>query len=189
MVKANIIGIGGTNGSGKDTLGQMLAEDYGWLFISGSEILRDELRRQGLPTERKNTRELSTRWRKEFGLGVLIDKAYEIFQPQADRYNGLVVSSLRNEGEADEIHRLGGKIAWVDADPEVRYQRIYSRGRGVEDQKSFEQFLAEEAEEMHSTDRNSLNSATVKKKADLFISNSGSLEDFKAQVRQKLSLN
>lgn len=186
--KSRFIGVAGTNGSGKDSLGEMLAGKYNFLFISMTDMLRDELRKQGKDTSRKNMRELSAAWRRESGLGVLIDKAYALFEDSKDKYAGLVVASLRNPGEPDRIHELGGTVVWVDADPRVRYERITGRGR-EDDTKTFEQFLEEEQAEMqHSGDEATLNMAAVKDKADIFISNdTNSLTDFEAAAKTALS--
>jgi cytidylate kinase len=184
-----IIGIGGTNGAGKDSLGQFLAEEYGWLFVSGSDILRDELKKRGLAIERNNLRTLSTEWRRNYGHGVLIDKVFQLYEANQDKYKGFAIASLRNPGEADEIHKLGGKVAWLDADPKLRYQRIYSRRRSSEDKKTFEQFLAEEQAEMHhhGGDDATLNMGGVKDRADIFITNDNNdIEDFKKAVRKAL---
>ena len=182
-----LIGIGGTNGAGKDTVAKILADDYGWLFISVTDILRNELKKRDLPIERENLRALSAEWRREYGIGHLIDEAVKLFDPK--KYKGLVVASLRNPGEAERVHELGGQVVWVDAEPQVRYQRIYSRARSAEDRKTFEQFLAEEQAEMHSSgDEATLNMAGVKDKADIFITNNGDLDAVKAQVQKDLNL-
>lgn len=168
-----IIGISGTNGAGKDTLADWLA-DQGWLFVSGSDILREELKKRGLSIERENLRNLSAEWRREFGLGVLIDRAVSEYErlSQKNDFKGLVISSIRNPGEADRVHELGGQIIWIDADPKIRYARIVERMRGTEDKKTFEQFLTEEQAEMRpSGDEATLDMASVKEKADLFIQN------------------
>jgi len=186
-----IIGIAGTNGSGKDTLGEILANDFGWYFVSVTDILRAEVKKRGLPPERKHTSQVSAEWRRESGLGVLIDKAVEIFEAFSEQYNGLVIASLRNPGEADEVHKLGGQVVWVDAGPKIRYARVESRARGPEDHKSYEQFLQEEQDEMHNhtADDTGLNMAAVKAKADILITNDGdSLETFKASIASKLAL-
>lgn len=180
-----LIGISGTNGSGKDTIGQILANDHGWLFVSVTDILRDGLRQQGQPIERENLRALSARWRRENGRGVLIDKALNEFNKAGKSSDGLVIASLRNPGEADRVHELGGKVIWINAEPKIRYQRIYSRGRGAEDDKTFEQFLTEEQAEMHpSGDSATLDMAGVKTKADIFIQNDKDLASLKTQLRQ-----
>ena len=185
-----IIGIGGTNGSGKDTLAQILVNDYGFLFVSVSDILRDELKRRNLPIERENLRSLSAEWRRKYSSGHLIDQAVKIFESQHSSYKGLAISSLRNFGEADRVHELGGKVAWVDADTHIRYQRIYSRQRSTEDQKTFKQFLDEEkAERHHSSDEATLNWQGVKDRADIFITNdSNDIDDFKKTAQKALGL-
>ena len=182
-----IVGIAGTNGSGKDTLGEIMAQDFGWLFVSVSDLLRRQLKKQNLPIERNNLRDLSAEWRRKLGNGVLIDKALEIYKNKPG-FKGLAISSLRNFGEADRVHQLGGIVVWLDAEPQLRYQRIYSRRRGSEDQKTFEQFLAEEAAERHhSTDQATLNWQGVKDRADIFISNdSNSMDRFGKTVQEAL---
>lgn len=176
MSKMKIIGIGGTNGAGKDTVGQILQTEYNFLFISVTDILRAELRRQGKSVIRQNTSTLSAQWRRESGLGVLIDKAVAQYKKVSNKYDGLVIASLRNPGEVDRVHELGGQVVWVDADSKLRYQRVQSadRGRAGEDNKTYEQFLAEEHAEMHpSGDAATLDGASVKAKADIFIENNG----------------
>ena len=172
-------------------MGEYLASEYGWLFVSVTDILREGLRERNLPIERENTRGLSAEWRRQFGHGVLIDKAFQQFEAQVGKYKGLAIASLRNPGEADEVHKLGGRVVWLDADPKLRYQRIYSRQRSTEDQKTFEQFLAEERAEMdhHGGDDATLNMAGVKAKADIFITNdSDDVETFKKTAQKALGL-
>jgi dephospho-CoA kinase len=186
-----VIGIAGTNGSGKDTVSNYLA-DHGWLFISTSrDLLIPELQKRGLPIERENMATLTAEWRRQKGTSVVIDKAVEKFEEESkmQHYNGLVVSSLRHPWEADRLHELGGVLVWTDADPKVRYERIYNRGQGVKDKKSFEQFLAEEQAEMsHSGDEATLNMAAVQDRADIFIvNNQNDLEVFKNQVEHALA--
>jgi len=185
----NLIAISGTNGSGKDTVGQLLADKYSWMFVSVSELLRDEARKRGLSPERENTRIISAEWRRQFGLGVLMEKAVEQYKASGKKFNGLVIANARNPGEVDYIHKMGGKVMWLDADPKVRYKRVETRARGPEDHKTFEQFMADEEAEMHpSGDDATLNMAGVKAKADIFIENNSSdIETFKAAIEQALA--
>lgn len=188
-----IIGIGGTNGSGKDTLSQILDDDYGWLFVSASaDLIIPELKRRGLPLEREQMAALTAEWNRR-AKGAVIDRAVERFRKQSKShaYNGLVISSLRHSWEANRVHELGGKIVWVDADPRVRYNRIFNRGQGDKDKKSFEQFLAEERKEMvHSGDAATLNWQGVKDQADIFLQNdSNDIETFKTAAQKALNLD
>jgi dephospho-CoA kinase len=185
-----LIGLSGTNGSGKDTVGEFLADKYGFLFVSVTDMLRLEAKKRGLPIERGALRTISAEWRREYGLGVLVDKAIEYFEQQGGdkNYQGLVMASMRNPGEADRIHELGGTMVWIDANPRIRYDRIYSRQRTAEDDKTFEQFLEEEKAEMsHSGDEATLNTAGVKDKSDIFLINEGDTTDqLESAVTEKL---
>jgi dephospho-CoA kinase len=185
-----IIGISGTDGSGKDSLGLMLAERHGWMFISVTDMLREEASERGIPLKRNTLREISAQWRRESGNGVLVDKAVETFKTKSNRYKGLVMASMRNPGEADRIHDLGGKVVWVDAEPKIRYERIASRKRGSEDEVTYEQFLKEEKTQFnHSGDAATLSLSGVKAKADIFLENNGNdIEAFKDYAETKLGL-
>ena len=189
MIK--IIGIGGTNGSGKDTAGEILAGEHGFRFISVTDMLREECRARGLPVERKNLRMISAEWRREQGLGVGVDKALAVYRADKNDYNGLAIASLRNPGESTRVHELGGQVWWTDANPELRYQRVIGadRGRSGEDSKTYEQFLEEEAAEMHPSegaDETALHSAAVRDIADVTITNEGSLDEFKQSIAEHL---
>lgn len=194
-INPTVIGVSGTNGSGKDTVCHVLEERFGFLFVSVSELLRDELGRRGLSVERENLRMISTEWRRQGGLGVLVDKSLDKFyESMQGQYKGLAVSSLRNPGEAGRVHELEGKVIWVDADPKVRYERITSvvrDGRESEDNKSFEQFVSEEQAELKSSgDENELSMLDVKEKADFIYENNGSdIGKFKDEIEQFLIEN
>ena len=82
--KLQIIGLAGTNGSGKDAAGHILAEHHGYLFVPVTELLRAELRRRNLAVTRENLRMVGNHWRHELGLGVLVDKAVADFNVARD---------------------------------------------------------------------------------------------------------
>jgi cytidylate kinase len=195
MYNKKIIGLSGTNGSGKDTVGKILADKYGYLFISVTDLLRTEAARRGQPVEREVLRTISAEWRRELGLGVLVDKAVAEYELVKDKYTGVTMASLRNPGEADRVHEFGGAVVWIDAEPQTRYSRIQAnaatRGRAEEDNKTFEQFLVEEQAEMHSSgDEATLDMAGVKTKADVFINNNGdNLVVLQKDIEQALGLN
>lgn len=194
MQAPRIIGLSGTNGAGKDAVGLFLAAKHDYLFVSVSELLRDELKRRGVSVERQNLHSLSAEWRREFGLAVLVDRAVAAFEQTDGKYAGVVMASLRNPFEADRVHELGGTMLWVDADPRVRYDRVRNaaRGRGGEDNKTFEQFLAEEQAEMHnaSGDSAALDMAAVKDRSDITLMNNGSdMATFEHDIEQVLNLS
>ncbi len=190
-----IFGLGGTNGSGKDTVAQMLAERHGFLNASATEMFLGELKKRGWPVDREHKSKLSAEWRREFGMGVIVDKAVEMFKAAPGKYKGIIVGSLRHPGETDRVHELGGKQIWVDADSKVRYDRIQKSlieraGTHDEEGKTFEEFLAEEKREMTPTgDEATLNMSAVRVRADIFLQNDGNdIEAFKDEAEKALGL-
>jgi dephospho-CoA kinase len=185
-----IIGIGGTNGAGKDTVAQLLAEKYGFLFVGATEMFTEELRIRNWPADREHKAKLSAEWRRELGMAAIVDKALAVYNSYPEgRYKGLAVGSLRHPGEADRIHELGGLMLWVDADPKIRYARVTTanRGRGLEDDKSFEEFLADEQREMTPAgDAATLNMSAVKERADRILTNNYSGIDELSQAVAKV---
>lgn len=187
-----IIGLSGTNGSGKDTIAHLLGRKYHFYVASATDMLRDELEKRDLPTDRLHKSELSAEWRRQFGMGAIVNKAYEYYKAHESEYEGMIVGSLRHPGEGDRIHELGGTMLWVDADPKVRYTRIQNnahlRGRHSEDKVSFEEFLADEEREMKpSGDEATLHGAAVRDQADVVLVNSGNdIPKFEEQAERLL---
>lgn len=198
--KLQIIGLSGTNGSGKDAVGALLAERHGYYFFPFTELFRQELRRRGLPVIRQNTRMVSVEWRRESGPATLVDRSMDVFAEAGglQEHNGFVMASLRNPHEADRLHKLGGTVIWIDADPKRRYDRIQAhkalRDRAGEDDKTYQQFLQEEHDEMYppaglETDQNVLHGAAVKDRADIFLTNDfATLDDLDKELTAKLGL-
>lgn len=179
-----IVGLAGTNGSGKDTVGQILAEDYGFFSVSATEMLEEELKKRGLEFERENKRKVGNEWRQQYGLSAIVDKAIE--QAEEAGVDKLVVGSLRHPAEAEKVKELNGIIIWVDADPRLRYDRIQKNNRGrVEDNKTFEQFLQEEQDEMHGGE-SELSGAAVKELNDYSVENSDTREELTEQINRIL---
>jgi dephospho-CoA kinase len=190
-----IFGVAGTNGSGKDTVSKMLAERHGFLFADASAMFVAELNKRGLPIDREHKAALSAEWRRESGMGVIVDKAVEMFNAEPGKYKGLVVGSLRHPGEADRVHELGGTVVWVDADPRVRYDRIQKNlheriTTHAEAGKTFEEFLAEQEREMTPVgDEATLNISAVKDRADITLINDGNdMDAFKDEAEKALVL-
>ena len=168
-----LIGLSGTNGSGKDTVGQILAREHNFLFISMTDMLRAEAANRNLAPTRDVLRTISAEWRRQYGLGVLIDKSVEEYERLGGdaKFTGLVVASLRNPGENDRVHELGGEVIWIDADPHVRFDRLKGRMR-ADDPQTFEEFAAhEQAEMVRSGDEATLSMSDVKAKSDKIFLN------------------
>ncbi|HVI69117.1 MAG TPA: hypothetical protein VM581_01540 [Magnetospirillaceae bacterium] len=195
--KFKIIGLAGSNGAGKDSVGAILADHHKYWFFPFTELFRAECRRRGIEVTRPHTRMISIAWREQSGLATLVDRSMQAFEDAGgfNAYNGIVMSSLRHPAEAERIHELGGTVIWIDADPRIRYDRIQagasSRGRAGEDNKTFDQFLQEEQDEMHrapGAGEATLNTAAIKPLADVTLINDAGFETLHAQLASSLRL-
>jgi len=171
-----IIGVAGTNGAGKDTLARIRTEIEGAGNVSLSDILRGELDKRGLAHERENLRAVGNELRAQFGPGVLATRAVDEYHADGTK-QGLSLTSVRTIGEAEAIKQAGGSIVWVDADRKIRYERVIVRGQGrASDQKTFDEFCAEEDIEMYPPEDEKdkpdrINMAAVRDMADIVITN------------------
>jgi dephospho-CoA kinase len=193
--RPTIIGLSGMNGAGKDTVAEMLGKRHNFYVGVATDMFREELEKRGLPTDRIHKSKLSAEWRREFGMAVIVDRAYAYYIAHKSEYDGMIIGSLRHPGEADRIHELGGSMIWVDADPHIRYERIqdnaHARGLRMEDDQPFEQWQADEEREMHPEgDEATLNGAAVRDRADYKIMNDGDdIEAFKDEAEKVLGFD
>lgn len=180
-----IVGIAGTNGSGKDTLGELLRERHDYEVVSLSDILRAELDVRGQEHTRENLSALSKSIREREGDGAMSASVIANWE-QGGTDQGLCITSIRMPGEAREIQQAGGIVVWVDADPQVRYERIRAgnRSRGATDDLSFDEFMEQQAREMTPSEKGGgLNMAAVRELADVHVVNEfSSLDEYRAYL-------
>jgi hypothetical protein len=172
-----VIGISGPNGSGKDTLGNLLVDKKNYTFVSLSDSLRVELTNQNIPHSRENMRQLGSRWHKAYGPGYLSRLAIDSFY-QTDRhvnYSGLAIGSIRRPSEASVIKDRGGAIIWIDAESRLRYGWIQAAKRGrQEDMVDYDGWVREEELErcpQIKGDESQVDLGGVMKIADIRITN------------------
>lgn len=135
-------GLVGRNGSGKSTVCQYLMEK-GFLYLSLSDMLRQEARSRGLVEERDVLRTLGNELKAADGLAVLAERAYAKFKNEEK----VVFDSIRHPLEASYLKSQGVVLLGVDVDVRVRFERIKQR-RSPTDHVDFETFLQhDQAEE------------------------------------------
>jgi dephospho-CoA kinase len=189
-----IFGLAGTLNAGKDSLGEVLAEKYGFMHVSTSDMIRMMKKREfGDSPEALLLRNdpYINNLRKEQGPGFLVDEVHkEWLKNKSDYPGGFVASAIRAIGEAEKIHELGGKIIFVDADPKIRYKRSQLRQRDANEKgKSFEEFMSTERSEIDvdPDDKSVQNLMAMKKMADIVIVNNyDSVEEFQLEALAKL---
>jgi len=168
-----IIGLTGTNASGKDTVAEFLIR-RGYDYYSLSDILRQELALENTPVTRDSTIRKGNEIREKFGAGELSERVLKkIRKDQAEK---AVVVSIRNPEEVKVLQKNSDFTLWfVDAPIETRYERTQIRKR-PEDRVSFEQFRVQEQTE-NSADPLKQQLATVAKMANEKIANDQDLTE------------
>jgi len=193
-----IYGVAGTNGSGKDSIMDLLA-GQGFLVFNTSNSLREIAQAAFNSTDRGGNDAPMGRagnaYRTAYPGGMVEVGLLEwwvraAILPYELKPKGLVIGSIRGTGEVQRLKAAGGKLIVVDADPHVRYARLTSRGR-ADDNISFEQFMEKEAGDMAvgQTDPTKFGMAAVIEQADIRIENNGGdFDEFKRQALETLGL-
>lgn len=194
--KPRIIGVAGTLGSGKDTVGEVLAEEYDFFHASTSDMLRAAKKKKYGDSPKAlllRADPFANELRATRGPGVLVELAYEEYMENIDKYpGGIVATAIRSIGEAEKIKELGGTMVFVDADPKIRYERTFARKRDTNDHSaSYEDFLAMEKSEsdVPAGDKTVQNLPAMKELADIQLENNGNdIEAFKEAAKKSLNL-
>ncbi|MFO7866713.1 MAG: AAA family ATPase [Candidatus Aminicenantes bacterium] len=173
-----LIGLTGTNGSGKGEAA-LFFQKNGFAYFSLSDVIRDELNREGRPLSRDNLIQRGNRLRKDHGADVLARRVMSGIRSDA------VIDSIRNLREVEYFRRRPGFILLaLDAPPEIRFQRIRERGRR-ESAVTLEEFILKEREEMTEKETGQ-QLALCMAAADYQIVNDGSLDDLHRRLEKFL---
>ncbi len=176
--KYRLIGLTGTNGSGKGEAAAWL-QARGYAYLSLSDVIREELKRDGRPETRDALIAKGNELRRAFGPDILARRVLA-------RVGGpTVVDSIRNPSEVALLRRESGFILLAfDAPAEVRFDRVGRRGRD-ESAADLEAFRRKEAEERGSDPAAQQLDACLAL-ADIRIDNGGTLEDLHRRLEEAL---
>ena len=182
-----IVGVSGSFGSGKGMLGKYLTNKYGFIDVNTGDIVREIAQEQRGSIERPVLQEVANELRHKYGGGVLVERAIDRYHNSIRAYAGVAVTGLRSLGEVKAIKAMGGKVVFIDAPLDVRYNRMVERQRDAEAQISLEEFREREESELSSglSDAD-FNLAQIEKIADITIINGGTPEDFYTAVDKAL---
>jgi dephospho-CoA kinase len=143
-----IIGITGTLASGKTSVKDFFLSHFSSYFISLSDIIKEELLKEGREVKRETLIEKGNELRKKYGNQILVEVAI-LTLPQNLEKELIIIDGIRNPGEVAYLKEKFGKdfiLIGVDAPRELRLKRLMERGKEG-DPKSFEEFI-----EMDKTD-------------------------------------
>ncbi len=168
-----IVGLTGTNGSGKTVAAEHLKRK-GFAFHSLSDVIREELAEHSVEPNRENLIAEGNRLRSEYGPGVLAERVVRRLRSDVN----YVVDSIRNPHEVrilreqPEFHLLH-----LDAPRKLRFERVQRRG-GSRRPASFEEFCKQEDREIHGEVASQQQLCATWKEADETIINDGTLDSF-----------
>jgi dCMP deaminase len=176
-----IIGLTGKNGSGKTAVSDYL-KSRGFEYYSLSDEIREEIRRRGLDITREVLIDVGNELREKYGPGVLAERVLRNLGTD----NNYVVDSIRNPSEVEALRsRSDFTMLSVEADQAVRFERSRKRGRESAAQ-TMEQFAKEEERELDSDNPANQRLHATREKADLLITNDGTLEELHRKLDQML---
>jgi len=179
-----LIGITGTNGSGKGTVVDYLVKEKGFRHYAARDFITTEINRRGLPVDRTSMRLVANELRANHEPAYIVKQLF--LQAVSDTCEKVVIESVRNIGEAEFLKAQGALLIAVDADQKLRYERVQSR-RSATDQVDFETFVHHEEREMNPVGPHDMDIRGVMALSDFTIMNDGSLAEFHSQIEEVLT--
>lgn len=176
-----ILGLTGENCSGKTTVAEYLKKK-GFYYLSLSDVIREEIAKEGIPLTRENLVKKGNEMRKKFGEGILAKLTIK----KMEEGKNYVIDSIRNPGEVREFKKLQNfYLLYINAPAEVRFERIKARGR-EEDPHTFEEFLKLERMEEESKESYKQQLKKTANMADFVILNDSTLERLQERIDEVL---
>ncbi|MFT4970193.1 MAG: dephospho-CoA kinase [Chitinophagales bacterium] len=178
-----IIGITGTIGSGKDTLMELLKNEYGFKHYSVRQYLTEKLDEEGIELNRTSMTNLANALREENHPAYIIE---QLFNKAKEAGGNAVIESIRTPGEVEFLKEHADfHLFAVDADPNLRYERVQIR-KSATDRVDFNTFMAEEQREMSNDEPHMQNIAACVRLASQRFRNNATIDMFYKRVRKSL---
>lgn len=197
--KPRIIGVGGRDRSGKDTVAELCIK-AGYFGYSFGDAVRAHARQRHAtdpnPISVANMTETSNWLRTQHGPDVILKEALQAYQKATDageKYKGIVLYSVRAPVEVDFILKEGGELIWVETSDDVRLQRKLDNIRPGEPKVTLEGMLSQEALQNKPQpgipEEVQMNLEYVKSHATKVIENNGNdLAVFEKAIKEALGL-
>ena len=177
-----MIGLTGKNAAGKGEIAGFL-KDKSFYYYSLSDVIREELESRGIPITRETLIITGNDMRERFGSDILA----RLTLKKVDPNRNYVIDSIRNPAEVEALRGTGQFVLInVDAPPEIRFERIRSRGR-ERDPQTLEEFCAIEQAESRNLAEHKQSIEECQALADYTIVNDSTVEDLQRKVGEIIS--
>lgn len=173
-----IVGLTGSFGAGKGFVADYLVHEKGFAHFSARTFIIQELERRGLEVNRDTMTTVANDLRATHGPTYIFEQLVHMAK---DHGGDVVVESVRAVAEALYIKEQGGIVLGIDADPQIRYERIVKRGSET-DHVTFEEWRAQELRESNPNDPTKQDIFGALKLSDIIIMNTASITSLKAEV-------
>ena len=174
----------GAPASGK-SVAAAVAREKGIPVITMGDVIREELRRRGLPLSDENAGRVANELREREGLDAIAKRCIPRIRDIADIKGKkaskpvIVIDGIRGIAEVETFKEEFGSdfvLVRIDAPFDLRYERIKNRGRG-DDLLRIEEFKKREERE------NRWGMGEAMENADKVVKNESTLKKFKEEIR------
>jgi len=147
-----IIGLTGENCAGKGEVSEYLKRK-GFYYLSLSDVIREQLEKDGKKITRENLIEKGNELREKQGAGAL----GRITAEKVQNDKNYVIDSIRTPAEVEELQKLKRFfLIHITAPTKTRFERMKNRKR-ENDPETYEMFLEFEKREMENKDKTKQN--------------------------------
>ena len=176
-----VIGVVGLPGSGKSEAAAV-AREAGVPVVTMGDVIRAACRERGLDPATHHG-EVAKALREEDGPAAIADRSLPRIREALDDHEAVVVDGIRSDVEVEAFEEAFGDaftLVTVEAPFEARAERIADRGRDADETAGGEGLAARDEREL------GFGMGEAMDRADVTIENDGSLEAFRAAVRDLL---
>jgi dephospho-CoA kinase len=173
-----VLGIVGMPGSGKGEFSAIAAE-MGIPVVVMGDVIREEVRRAGLPPVDSSMGVVARRLREEHGMAAIAKVCIPVVESQ--QADMVLIDGIRGDAEVREFtfHFPKFILIAIDSPLQSRFDRLQMRGRS-DDLLDLNQLAARDDRESSFGLRDAMNLATIT------VSNTGTLDEFREQVKRTL---
>ncbi len=173
-----VIGIVGMPGSGKGEFSAVSAE-LGIPVVVMGDIIREEVKKEGLPPVDASMGVVARRLRKQYGMAAIAHVCIPVIESQNTPV--VLIDGIRGDAEVREFadHFQDFILIAIDSPLETRFDRLKVRGRS-DDLNDISELSARDERESSFGLRQAMNLATMR------VQNTGTLAEYQKTVRSTL---